>query len=31
MRMLRSPQLPASVRAKIIEYIEAKLGDGFGQ
>jgi hypothetical protein len=30
-RMLRSPQLPASVRAQIIEYIEAKVGDGYGQ
>jgi hypothetical protein len=29
-RMLKSPRLPASVRAKIIEYIEVKLGGGFG-
>src|ERR1700751_1003527 len=30
-RILKSPRLPASVRAKVIEYIDAKLGDGFGQ
>jgi hypothetical protein len=29
-RMLKSSRLPASVRAKIIEYIEAKAGGGFG-
>jgi hypothetical protein len=29
-RMLKSPQLPTSVRAKVIEYIEAKVGGGFG-
>jgi hypothetical protein len=30
-RMLKSPRLPASVRARIIEYIEAKVGGGYGQ
>jgi hypothetical protein len=30
-RILKSPRLPASVRAKVIEYIDAKLGDGCGQ
>jgi hypothetical protein len=30
-RMIKSPRLPASVRAKIIEYIEAKMADGNGQ
>jgi hypothetical protein len=29
-RILKSPRLPASVRAKVIEYIDAKLGDGAG-
>jgi len=30
-RMLKSPRLPASVRARIVEYIEAKVGEGHGQ
>jgi hypothetical protein len=30
-RMLNSPQLPASVRARIVEYIAAKAVEGFGQ
>jgi hypothetical protein len=30
-RILKSPRLPASVRAKVIEYIDAKLGNGVGQ
>ena len=29
-RMLKSHRLPASVRSEIIEYIEAKVGGGFG-
>jgi hypothetical protein len=29
-RMLKSPRLPPSVRAKIIEYIEAKVAGGLG-
>ena len=29
-RMLESPRLPPSVRSEIIEYIEAKVGGGFG-
>jgi hypothetical protein len=29
-RTLKSPQLPPAVRAKIIEYIEAKAAGGFG-
>jgi hypothetical protein len=30
MRMLKSPRLPESVRARIIEYIEAKIADDHG-
>ena len=29
-RVLKSPRLPPSVRAKIIEYIEAKVAGGLG-
>jgi hypothetical protein len=30
-RMIKSLRLPQSVRAKIIEYVEAKISDGPGQ
>jgi hypothetical protein len=30
-RMLKSPRLPASVRTRIVEYIEAKVGEGYGR
>jgi hypothetical protein len=29
-RMLKSPQLPPSIRAKIIEYVEAKVAGELG-